>query len=51
MDREELLELLRLSPIRLTINSGDTVDIPNSEMAVISSMSANVLAKSDEDGK
>ncbi len=51
MDREELLQLLRLGPIRLTMNSGDTVDIPNRETAVISSMSANVLVKSADDGK
>ena len=34
MDREELNEWIRLGPIRITMNSGDTVDIMNRELVM-----------------
>lgn len=45
MDREELNEWIRQGPIRITMNSGDTVDILNREMVTVSSMAAVVLVK------
>ena len=50
MDREELNDMIRQGPIRITMNSGDTVDILNREMALVGSMAAAVLVKC-EDGK
>lgn len=50
MDREELNELIRLGPVRITMNSGDSVDILNREMVSVSSMAAAVLVKG-ADGK
>ena len=50
MDREELNEWIRQGPIRITMNSGDTVDIINREMVTVSSMAAAVLVKCP-DGK
>jgi hypothetical protein len=50
MDREELNEWIRLGPIRITMNSGDTVDIINPELVTVSSMAAVVLVRG-EDGK
>lgn len=50
MDREELTEWIRQGPIRITMDSGDTVDILNREMVAVSSMAAVVLVKS-EDGR
>lgn len=50
MDREELNDLIRQGPIRITMNSGDTVDILNRDMVSVSSMAAAVLVKGD-DGK
>lgn len=50
MDREELNEWIRQGPVRITINSGDTVDITNPEMVIVSSMTAVVLVRCD-DGK
>lgn len=50
MDREELNQWIRQGPIRITMNSGDTVDILNHEMVTVSSMAAVVLVKCP-DGK
>lgn len=50
MDRDELNEWIRTGPIRITMNGGDTVDILNREMVIVSSMSAVVLVRG-EDGK
>jgi hypothetical protein len=50
MDREELNDMIRQGPIRITMNSGDTVDILNREMVTVSSMAAVVLVKC-EDGR
>lgn len=50
MDREELNEWIRQGPVRITMNSGDTVDIIHPEMAIVSSMTAVVLVRCD-DGK
>jgi hypothetical protein len=50
MDREGLNEWIRQGPIRITMNSGDTVDILNREMVTVSSMTAVVLVRG-EDGK
>jgi hypothetical protein len=50
MDREELNDWIRQGPIRITMNSGDTVDILNRDMVSVSSMAAAVLVKGD-DGK
>ena len=50
MDREELNEWIRQGPIRITMNSGDKVDILNREMVTVSSISAVVLVRG-ADGK
>ena len=50
MHREELNEWIRLGPIRITMISGDTVDITNRELVTVSSMAAVVLVRS-EDGR
>ena len=50
MDREELNDWIRLGPIRITMNSGDTVDITNRELVTVSSMAAVVLIRC-EDGR
>jgi voltage-gated potassium channel Kch len=48
MDREELLEWIRLGPIRITMNSGDTVDILNRELVMVSSIAAVVLVRCED---
>ena len=50
MDRDELNQWIRQGPIRITMNSGDTVDITNREFVTVSSMTAVVLVRVD-DGK
>jgi hypothetical protein len=50
MDKEELDRWIRLGPIRITMNSGDTVEIRNREFVTVSSIAAVVLVKCD-DGK
>ena len=50
MDREVLNDWIRLGPVRITMNSGDIVDIVHREMVTVSSMSAVVLVRGD-DGK
>jgi len=50
MDRDELNDWIRSGPIKITMNSGDTVEIRNREMVTVSSMAAVVLVKGD-DGK
>ena len=50
MDRDELNQWIRQGPIRITMNSGDTVDITNREFVTVSSMTAVVLVRFD-DGK
>jgi len=50
MDWEELNDMIRRSPIRITMNNGDTVDILNREMVLVGSTAASVLVK-DDDGK
>lgn len=50
MDREELNEWIRSAPIRITMNSGGTIDITNPELVTVSSMAAVVLVRC-EDGK
>lgn len=50
MDREELNQWIRQGPIRITMKSGDSIDIMNREMVTVSSMSAVVLVRG-EDGK
>lgn len=36
MDRKELNDWIRLGPIRITMNSGNTVDITNRELVTVS---------------
>ncbi|HUP80052.1 MAG TPA: hypothetical protein VM260_15975 [Pirellula sp.] len=50
MDREELNAWIRQGPIRITMNSGDSIEIRNREMVTVSSMTAVVLVPC-EDGK
>ena len=50
MDRDELNEWIRQGPIRITMNSGDKIDVTNREMVTVSSMSAVVLVRG-EDGR
>lgn len=49
MDREEIYEWSRLGPIRITMNSGGTVDIINRELVTVSSMAAVVLVRCEDD--
>lgn len=48
MDREELNDWIRQGPIRITMNSGDQVEILQREMVTVSSMTAVVLVKGDD---
>jgi hypothetical protein len=50
MDREEWNQWIRQGPIRITMNSGDRIDITNREFVTISTMTAVVLVRGD-DGK
>ncbi len=50
MDREELNQWIRQGPIRITMNSGDTIDITNREFVTVSSTATVVLVR-DDDGK
>ena len=50
MDRDELNQWIRQGPIRITINSGDTIDITNREFVTVSSTATVVLVR-DDDGK
>jgi hypothetical protein len=50
MDREELTKLIAQGPVRIRMNDGNSVVVPNSEMATVSDMSAAVLVRS-EDGR
>ncbi len=50
MDRDELSQWIRQGPIRITINSGDTIDITNREFVTVSSTATVVLVRGD-DGK
>jgi len=50
MDREDFNEWIKLGPIRISMNSGDTVDTMNRELVMVSSMAAVVLVRC-EDGK
>jgi hypothetical protein len=38
-----------LGPIRITINSGDTVDITNRELVTVSSMAAVILVRCEDE--
>ena len=48
MDREELNQWIRQGPIRITMNSGDKIDITNREFVTVSSMTAVVLVRGDD---
>ena len=50
MDRDELMNLIRRGPIRITMNDGSTYDVPSREFATVSDISASILYKST-DGK
>ncbi|MGL4514136.1 MAG: hypothetical protein ACRCT8_13680 [Lacipirellulaceae bacterium] len=50
MDRDSILELIRLGPVRIKMNNGDTFDVPSIEFATVSDLTAAVLVRS-EDGK
>jgi hypothetical protein len=50
VDREELTNLIAEGPVRITMNSGRTFDIPNREFAIVSDIAAHVLYRA-EDGK
>ena len=45
MDREKFNEWVRSGPIRITKNSGDTIDITDPELVTVSSMAAVVLVR------
>lgn len=47
MDREELNLMIREGPVRITMNSGQVFEIPNSEFAIVSDISAYVLVRSE----
>lgn len=48
MDREELNQWIRQGPIRITMNSGDRIDITNREFVTVSSLTAVVLVRGDD---
>ena len=50
MDREELVALTKDGPVRITMNSGDTVELTSSEKFFVSSLSVYALVRCD-DGK
>ncbi len=50
MDREELNELIRTGPVRITMNDGRSFEVENFEMVSISDIAAAVLYRAD-DGK
>jgi hypothetical protein len=50
MDCEELKNLIAEGPVRITMNSGRTFDIPNREFALVSDTTAYVLYRA-EDGR
>lgn len=50
MDRIELSRLIAQGPVRIRMHNGETVDVPNAEMATVSDISASVLVR-DEDGR
>lgn len=47
MDRHELTELIRQGPVRVRMNNGDTYEIPSSEFAAVSDISAAVLVRNN----
>lgn len=50
MDREELTQLIRESPVRITMNDGRAFVVEGIEQAVVSDIAASVLFRA-EDGK
>jgi hypothetical protein len=50
MDRDTLNEAIQGGPIRVTMNSGQTYEIPSRDHAIVDSIAAHVLTK-DADGK
>jgi hypothetical protein len=45
MDRQELTDWIRQGPVRVRMNNEDTFDIPSSEFATVSDISAAVLVR------
>lgn len=50
MDREELTDIIRKGPVRITMNDGSSYVVNGPEMAVVSDIAASILHKC-EDGK
>lgn len=50
MDREELTQLIRESPVRITMNDGRAFVVEGIKQAVVSDIAASVLFRA-EDGK
>ena len=50
MDREDLNQLIARGPVRIRMNNGETLDIPNAEMATVSDFSVAALVRG-EDGR
>jgi len=50
MDRESLMEVIRKGPVRITMNSGDTFEVPGIEFAIVDETAAYVLRRA-ADGK
>jgi hypothetical protein len=50
MDRETLWEAVKEGPIRVTMNDGQTYDIPSPEFVTVGDIAAYVLVRSP-DGK
>lgn len=48
VDREELLELMKEGTVRITMNSGDRVDLVAGETALVTSMAVHALVRSDD---
>ena len=50
MDRETLNDAIQGGPIRVTMNTGQSFEIPSRDHAIVDSIAAHVLTK-DADGK
>ncbi len=49
MDREELLAMIEAGPILIRMNDGRSYEVPSAKHILVSSMSAVVLHKGDDD--
>ena len=48
MDREEIMELIRKGPIRVTMNDGSTYDVAGVEYCLVTPISMSVMVKNTD---